>query len=274
MGSASLAEAIKGTIQEAQQIIDDFYTTYPKVKKWIDETDLGAKKNYYVEDFYGRRRRLNDLSLPKVQVSFAGQSQVQTEFNPFIGSKNIISSGKKDILEQYKAQLEKCNTRQQFSSMRKKAEENGLVVQENSGKISRAERQCVNARIQGGAATMSKIAMRKVYDSKELRELGFSILLQIHDELIGECPEENADKVASILTDIMKNSVSDIVQVPFKCDPDISPCWYFNDHTDAIKEDLSKLISSGKDYDDAISEIVAQHSEFEPEVLINILNNK
>ena len=58
MGSATLAEAIKGTREEAQQIIEDFYKEFPKVKKWIDDTQINARKNGYVEDAWGRSNQI------------------------------------------------------------------------------------------------------------------------------------------------------------------------------------------------------------------------
>ena len=110
-------------------------------------------------------------------------------------------------LDKEKAKLQELKKNlDEINNIKSNAKREKVSIQDNSGYISRAERQCVNARIQGGAATMSKIAMRKVYDSKELRDLGFSLLLQVHDELIGECPAENAEKVADLLTGIMNDS--------------------------------------------------------------------
>ena len=70
MGAQSIAITINGTLEEAQKIIDDFYGSFPKVKTWIDQTQKDARKNLYVEDFYGRRRRLKDLGLPTYTVRF------------------------------------------------------------------------------------------------------------------------------------------------------------------------------------------------------------
>ena len=39
----------------------------------------------------------------------------------------------------------------------------------------------MNARIQGGAATITKIAMRKVFDDEILNDLGFRLLITVHD---------------------------------------------------------------------------------------------
>lgn len=49
-GVASIAEQIHGTKEDAQKIIDDFFTSFPKVKKWIDKTQEDAHKTGYVED--------------------------------------------------------------------------------------------------------------------------------------------------------------------------------------------------------------------------------
>ena len=70
-----------------------------------------------------------------------------------------------------------------------------------------------------------------------LRNLGFKILLQVHDELIGECPKENADKVAEILTTVMKESAKPVVSIPFKCDATIETRWYETDYSDALNNE-------------------------------------
>ena len=66
-GVASIAEQINGTIKDAQKIVDDFYKGFPKVKKWMDETQTFAKTYGYVEDLWGRRRRLPDIQLPRFE---------------------------------------------------------------------------------------------------------------------------------------------------------------------------------------------------------------
>ena len=63
MGAASIAVSIDGTVEEAQEIIDNFYKGFPTVKKWMDVSKENAKKYGYVEDICGRRRRLTDIQL-------------------------------------------------------------------------------------------------------------------------------------------------------------------------------------------------------------------
>jgi DNA polymerase-1 len=275
MGAQSIAITINGTLEEAQKIIDDFYGSFPKVKTWIDQTQKDARKNLYVEDFYGRRRRLKDLGLPTYTVRFKDKEMEaqNSDFNPILYCKGIITNNKSPLIEKYLKEAEKCTFKNQVKTLKDKALKDGIEILDNGGYIARAERQCVNARIQGGAATMSKIAMRKVYDSAELKDLGFSIILQIHDELIGECPEENAEKVAEILCDIMKNSVADYVDVPFKCDPDISPCWYYSDYSDTLKKNYNEMLSKGVSDEEAFNHFIEHNSECTVEQLREMIYN-
>ena len=57
-----------------------------------------------------------------------------------------------------------------------------------------AERQAINTPIQGGAADLMTLAMLKLRESEWLRENGFTLLLQIHDEVIFEGPEHLAEQ--------------------------------------------------------------------------------
>lgn len=60
--------------------------------------------------------------------------------------------------------------------------------------IGRNERASINTPIQGGAADIAMMAMIKINDSEKLKRLGWVLLLQIHDEVILEGPEETAEK--------------------------------------------------------------------------------
>jgi DNA polymerase-1 len=54
------------------------------------------------------------------------------------------------------------------------------------------ERAAINTPIQGGAADVMTLAMLKLRRSEKLKQLGYRMLLQIHDEVIMEGPEEHA----------------------------------------------------------------------------------
>ena len=68
------------------------------------------------------------------------------------------------------------------------------------------ERVALNMPIQGTAADIIKIAMVRVYDRLKAEGLQAKLLLQVHDELIVECPEEEAEKVSVLLKEEMENA--------------------------------------------------------------------
>jgi DNA polymerase-1 len=106
-----------------------------------------------------------------------------------------------------------------------KAKNEGIAIKDNGGYIAEATRQCVNSRIQGSAADQTKIAMVLVGNDEKLKELGFRLLLAVHDELIGECPKENAKEVADRFAQLMIDAAHELV-VPSKCDVVVTDCWY------------------------------------------------
>lgn len=272
-GVASIAEQINGTIKDAQKIVDDFYKGFPKVKKWMDETQTFAKTYGYVEDLWGRRRRLPDIQLPRFEITLKENVKSQAlNFNPLLGSLGIVQKLKDPRILKYEKLANNCKNRKEVEKLKEQALLEGVVVRDNSGFISQAERQCVNARIQGGAATMSKKAMIKVHHDPELQQLGFKLMLAVHDELIGECPIENADKVADRLCDLMKVSALPECKVPFKCDPTIEKVWYYTDYSDTVREKYQKLIESGISSQEAFIQIANEKCECTEAQLIEILN--
>lgn len=118
---------------------------------------------------------------------------------------------------------------------------------------------------------MSKKAMIKVHQDPELKALGFKLMLAVHDELIGECPEENADRVAERLCDLMKVSALPECTVPFKCDPTIEKCWYYTDYSDGLRELYAKKLKFGKNPEEAFNEICEEKCECTKEQIVDIL---
>lgn len=262
MGPGSLASAINGTIQDAQKIIDDFYRGFPKVKQWIDETYKNAKTLGFVEDMWGRRRRLPDIQLPKFEI-ITENSDNNVEFNPILNTLGLVQKTQDPKIEKYNKLLNEAINNKELSRIKDMAKREKVTINDNGGFISRAERQCVNARVQGGAATMSKRAMIKVHHDEELKNLGFRLMLAVHDELIGECPKENAQLVADRLCDLMKMAALPECKVPFKCDPTIESVWYETDYSDAVRDEYQKLLKTMSE-EEATNQIYTQRCECEP----------
>lgn len=273
-GVASIATQIGGTKEEAQEIMDNFFKSFPKVKSWMDYTKDFAYKNGYVEDLWGRRRRLPNIQLPKYEVNPTEQDKNKdVEFNPFLICSNRVSKVITNKVNKYQEELSKIKYRNQYYKLKEKAKKDNIDITDNTGVIKATERQCVNARVQGGAATMTKIAMNRIYRDEEMRKLGFKLSLQVHDELIGECPKENVDKVADRLTYLMKTSIQDVCNVPFKCDASICDHWYMDEMSYSLQEDYAKLIKDMSE-EEAFNKLLSSHIELTEEQLKAMLSYK
>ena len=86
------------------------------------------------------------------------------------------------------------------------------------------KRIAMNTPIQGTAADIIKLAMVKVYSrlKKELPDA--KLILQVHDELIVEAKECDAQKAAQILCEEMENAVT--LSVPLIADAKTGESWY------------------------------------------------
>ena len=71
--------------------------------------------------------------------------------------------------------------------------------------VGHAERAAINTPIQGGAADVAMMAMIKINNSEKLQRLGWVLLLQIHDEVILEGPEETAAEAFEVVIDCMQS---------------------------------------------------------------------
>ena len=69
-------------------------------------------------------------------------------------------------------------------------------------------------------------AMVKLYQDKVLRELGYKMLLQIHDEVIMEGPEENAEEALKRMIEVMENPLDFQTLVKLEVDANIGDNWY------------------------------------------------
>lgn len=85
------------------------------------------------------------------------------------------------------------------------------------------ERVALNMPIQGTAADIIKLAMVNVYNRLKAEGLKAKLILQVHDELICECPEAEAQTVADILREEMSGAAK--LSVPLTVDAKIGHSW-------------------------------------------------
>lgn len=194
MGSKTLSENIGITEEYAQQIIEDFYITYPKVKAYIDERHEHAEKYEHVSTMYGRKRRFPEHGL---------------------------------IAKQYKALMKKAQRKIGRKPKDFIWEEKGLSYKEKASiwevgkKYHVVNRQSVNATIQGSAADVMKIAMILLYEY--CLKMGFKIVATVHDEVLIEIPRDTPREIIEEIATIMRTCIE--VSVPMKVDPEVMERW-------------------------------------------------
>ncbi|MGB1250229.1 MAG: DNA polymerase I, partial [Candidatus Promineifilaceae bacterium] len=90
--------------------------------------------------------------------------------------------------------------------------------------VASAEREAINYPIQGTAADIIKIAMIQLTHSLRAGKYRARMLLQVHDELILEVPDEEVDAVKNLLEETMRNAYE--LDVPLKVEAEVSDNWY------------------------------------------------
>jgi DNA polymerase-1 len=157
MGARGLAQSLGIDVAEAKKFIDDYFASYPGVKRFIDDTIEGARRDHAVSTMLGRIRQLPD-----------------------IGSSN--------------------GRARSFS-----------------------ERIAVNTPVQGAAADIIKLAMLEVDRVIIERGLKARMILQVHDELLFDLPEEELEEMKGIVRSCMENAMK--LDVPLKVDMGVGANW-------------------------------------------------
>ncbi|NWG08253.1 MAG: DNA polymerase I [Chloroflexi bacterium] len=121
---------------------------------------------------------------------------VKTYFEKFPGIKKYLDGIKRQAAQQgYVETL--LGRRRYFPALQNK---------QNVQIKNREEREAINAPIQGTAADIMKIAMIKIPPALEAAGLQAKMLLQVHDELVLECPQEELEKTARVVQETMANA--------------------------------------------------------------------
>lgn len=220
-GINSVAEQLHTTKQKAQAIQDKVFKGFPAIKKFEDDSINCAKTEGFVTTFWGRKRRLPEMQLNEFEFAYAdGYGDV----DPLSFDTDVVS-----VQVPYEKQKYYINKIRKNPYKRKavyeEARNDGIIITDNGGKIADATRQCVNSRIQGSAADLTKLAGIELYNNQRLKELGFKLLIPIHDEYLAECPIENAKECAYLFSKCMSDAARDL-SIPISTDVTVSKEWY------------------------------------------------
>ncbi|BBD09754.1 DNA polymerase I [Desulfovibrio ferrophilus] len=140
----------------------------------------------------------------------------------------------KEFIERYFERL--SGLKEFYESVEASAREHGFVTtlagrrrllpdinSRNKNLQSQARRQAINTLIQGSAADIIKLAMLAADHDEELKRLEARLILQVHDELLLECPADRAEQAASRLEEIMSGVYE--LAVPLAVDKGIGKNW-------------------------------------------------
>jgi DNA polymerase-1 len=153
----TLAKDIGVTREQAEQFIQAYFSRYPSVKQFLDDTVEKARETGVVRTLLGRLRRLPDLRSPNYQMR------------------------------------------------------------------AEAERQALNMPVQGSAADLIKKAMIDLHRELRQRRMASRLILQIHDELLLEVPEAEAEAARALVKQVMEGALE--LEVPLVADARLGSTW-------------------------------------------------
>lgn len=152
-----LSQRLRIPRSEAQEIISEYFKSFPKVREYMDNMIEKAKQTGYVETIRGRKRYLPDIN-----------------------SKNQTVKGI-------------------------------------------AERNAINAPIQGSAADIIKMAMINISNRLNREGISSKMVLQVHDELVFDVVPQEVDKIMKIAKEEMEGVIS--LSIPLTSDCNYGKNW-------------------------------------------------
>ncbi len=157
-GPYRMSQELGISMADAKILIDNYFSTYPGIRKYMDETLSMARDRGFVETLYKRRRKTGNLNAT---------------------NRNIVQA---------------------------------------------EERVAINMPIQGTAADIIKIAMINIHKRMKNESYKSKMILQIHDELLFECPQSEKDIISKMVVKEMEGAVT--LSVPLKVDWNYGKSWY------------------------------------------------
>ena len=210
-GDKSIAEQLGCSLEEAKKIKQSVYSAFPSLAQFEQNSIKMAKSHGFVTTLWGRKRRLPELRLPYYDFHWVDSSR-----------KDPIPM---TLVEKYRKKLDESSWARRSKIIEEALNNDSLQIIQNGDKIAEAKRQCINSRVQGSASDMLKKAMVAIDTDQELKQLGFHLLIPVHDELIGECPLENAAACKERFTMLMNTCANDKLHIPISCDVVSSFAW-------------------------------------------------
>ena len=158
MHEYGLSNQVKVDIKQAKEYIENYFLTYPNIKKYFDQITLECKEKGYVESLFNRRRYIDEIN------------------------------------------------------------SSSYMVKEQGTRLIR------NTPIQGSAADLIKLAMLNINKRLEKENLKSKMILQVHDELIFDCLNDELEYMKKLVVEEMENTLD--LQVKFIAVASYGKSWY------------------------------------------------
>lgn len=274
MSASTAGKRMGKTAKEGQELMDNFFQKFPKVKKLLEDSRAFLKKNGYVEDWAGRRRHLPDYFLDPYEITYKDEAQViENTFNPFLGCEDRVYTDAK--MQSFLSRAQRTRNNQEFDKLAVEALKAGYVLSANTGRIAQAERQCLNARIQGGAASLTKLAMVNITNDEQLRAMMAELIITVHDEVLVECPEFYAEEVEKRLPQVMIDTAKPYINVPMACDPYNVTRWYATEGANLLRKEYKKIEKAHHELtkDQVVDLMAAEHVEYTRECIFKAVSS-
>lgn len=157
ISSFGLSQRLNISRQDAKLLIDNYFTTFPGVKNYMDSCIINARKTGFVQTIMGRKRYLPDINSHNANVR-------------------------------------------------------GI-----------AERNAINAPIQGSAADIIKLAMIRIHSLLKTKNFLSKMILQVHDELVFDVVPDELDELKKIVKNEMESAIK--LKVPLIVDMGTGNNW-------------------------------------------------
>lgn len=220
-GVPSIAEQLGTTTKKAQAIKDSVFKGFPAIEQFEQDSKLMAEELGYVTTLWGRKRRLPSMLLPDYEFKWSDEGPVDDDLLDF--DEEVSNEVPESRQRYYRQKLATCYFKDK-KKIFEQANAEGIWIIDNTK--NKDVTKIVNARIQGSAADMSKLAMIKLGNDARLKELGFRMLIPVHDEIIAECPKENAKECVERFSQLMSEAPGEKFTIPIKCDVEVTNAWY------------------------------------------------
>ena len=142
---------------------------------------------------------------------------------------NLWYSDRPEVREWQKVQHNKARDKGKVSTLLGRHRNLPEASSSDEMRKQHALRASINTPIQGGAADIAMLAMLQIHGCPRLKELGFKMLMQIHDEVILEGPEEYKDEALALVKLHMEKPFNDhenLCDVDLNVDGDYAETWF------------------------------------------------